>query len=109
MPMSNLEDSVAAPANEGPPVLTPLETLRHSAAHIMADAVQRLFPEAKVTIGPHIESGFYYDFDVPRPFSDEDLPRIEQRRDRERAHREAAERKINDSKSSSSPHVPSLA
>ncbi len=61
----------------GAPKLSPLETLRHSCAHIMADAVKRLFPEAKVTIGPAIETGFYYDFDVPRPFTDEDLPRIE--------------------------------
>src|SRR5512144_1199706 len=59
------------------PKLSPLETLRHSAAHVMADAVKRLFPEAKVTIGPAIETGFYYDFDVPRPFTDEDLARIE--------------------------------
>ena len=59
------------------PRLTPLETMRHSAAHVMADAVKRLFPEAKVTIGPHIETGFYYDFDMPRPFTDEDLARIE--------------------------------
>lgn len=55
----------------------PLETLRHSAAHVMADAVKRLFPEAKITIGPSIENGFYYDFDVPRPFTDEDLEKIE--------------------------------
>jgi threonyl-tRNA synthetase len=59
------------------PKLSPLQTLRHSAAHIMADAVKRLFPEAKVTIGPSIETGFYYDFDVPRPFTEEDLGRIE--------------------------------
>src|SRR5438105_839433 len=61
----------------GPPELTPLETLRHSAAHVMAHAVQRLFPGTKVTIGPHIETGFYYDFDPPAPFTDEDLPKIE--------------------------------
>src|SRR5687767_3498634 len=61
----------------GPPKLSPLETLRHSTAHVMADAVKRLFPEAKVTIGPSIETGFYYDFDMPRPFTDEDLGRIE--------------------------------
>ncbi|HEY3356853.1 MAG TPA: threonine--tRNA ligase [Polyangia bacterium] len=56
---------------------TPLETLNHSAAHIMASAVKRLFPEAKVTIGPAINNGFYYDFDVPRPFTEDDLGRIE--------------------------------
>src|SRR5262249_10309764 len=59
------------------PKLSPLETLRHSCAHVMADAVKRLHPEAKVTIGPAIDTGFYYDFDVPRPFTEEDLPAIE--------------------------------
>ena len=54
-----------------------LHLLRHSTAHIMAEAVQRLFPGAKVTIGPAIESGFYYDFDYERAFSVEDLPAIE--------------------------------
>lgn len=54
-----------------------LTILRHSAAHIMAEAVQRLFPTAKVTIGPDIESGFYYDFDYERPFTPEDLEAIE--------------------------------
>ena len=59
------------------PTLTPLETLRHSCAHVMAKAVQRLWPDAKVTIGPSIETGFYYDFDIERPFTEEDLARIE--------------------------------
>lgn len=54
-----------------------LEILRHSASHIMAQAVKALFPEAKVAIGPAIENGFYYDFDVPQPFTEEDLTRIE--------------------------------
>lgn len=54
-----------------------LEILRHSCAHIMADAVKKLFPEAKITIGPSIENGFYYDFDVSRPFTEEDLIAIE--------------------------------
>ncbi len=53
------------------------EVYRHSAAHIMADAVLRLFPEAKPTIGPAIAEGFYYDFDVHKPFTDDDLARIE--------------------------------
>lgn len=56
-----------------------LETLRHSAAHIMADAVKQLFPEAKITIGPAIEDGFYYDFDYPRGFTPEDLAKIEKK------------------------------
>lgn len=56
-----------------------LPILRHSAAHIMAEAVKELFPTAKVTIGPDIENGFYYDFDYERPFTPEDLERIEER------------------------------
>src|SRR5262245_48329227 len=55
----------------------PLSRLRHSCSHVMADAVKRLFPNAKVAIGPSIETGFYYDFDVERPFTDEDLRAIE--------------------------------
>jgi threonyl-tRNA synthetase len=55
-----------------------LEVIRHSSAHVMADAVQRLFPGTKVTIGPAIEDGFYYDFDRPDGnFTDEDLGKIE--------------------------------
>jgi threonyl-tRNA synthetase len=56
-----------------------LAVIRHSTAHVMADAVQRLFPGTKVTIGPAIEGGFYYDFDKPGPtFNEEDLKKIEQ-------------------------------
>ena len=51
--------------------------MRHSAAHVMADAVVELFPEAKVGIGPPTDDGFYYDFQVDRPFTPEDLERIE--------------------------------
>jgi len=54
-----------------------LEILRHTASHVMAQAVQNLYPEAKISIGPAIENGFYYDFDCPDTFSVEDLPRIE--------------------------------
>jgi threonyl-tRNA synthetase len=50
-----------------------LEIIRHSTSHLMAQAVKQLFPKAKVTIGPAIENGFYYDFDVDAPFSPEDL------------------------------------
>jgi threonyl-tRNA synthetase len=53
--------------------------LRHSTAHVMAQAVQELFPEAKLGIGPPIENGFYYDFDVETPFVPEDLEKIESR------------------------------
>ncbi|MFZ2754727.1 MAG: threonine--tRNA ligase [Lysobacteraceae bacterium] len=54
-----------------------LEILRHSTAHLLAQAVQRLFPGAQVTIGPVIDNGFYYDFAYERPFTPEDLPAIE--------------------------------
>jgi len=53
-----------------------LEVLRHSTAHVMAQAVKRLFPEARLAIGPPIENGFYYDFDLPRPLTPEDLEKI---------------------------------
>src|SRR6195256_1560119 len=56
-----------------------LEIIRHSTAHLLANAVQELFPEAQVTIGPVIEDGFYYDFAYKRPFSTEDLAAIEKR------------------------------
>jgi len=56
-----------------------LELLRHDAAHIMAQAVQALFPGTQVTIGPSIENGFYYDFATKKPFSSEDLEKIEKK------------------------------
>ena len=55
-----------------------INIIRHSAAHIMAQAVQRLFPGTKVTIGPVIENGFFYDFDPEKPFTEEDLVKIEE-------------------------------
>ncbi|MBI2858051.1 MAG: threonine--tRNA ligase [Chloroflexi bacterium] len=54
-----------------------LEQMRHSASHVMAEAVQDLFPGAKFGIGPAIEDGFYYDFDLPRPLTNDDLSAIE--------------------------------
>ena len=54
-----------------------LQILRHSASHVMAQAVKRLFPEVKLAIGPAIDTGFYYDFDSPNPFTAEDLEKIE--------------------------------
>ena len=57
----------------------PLPTLRHSASHVMAQAVKESFPEARLAIGPSIEEGFYYDFQLSRPFTPEDLERIETR------------------------------
>ncbi|MDP3789111.1 MAG: threonine--tRNA ligase [Candidatus Omnitrophota bacterium] len=56
-----------------------LETLRHSASHIMADAVKQLYPDVKLGIGPAIEDGFYYDFDRKEPFVPEDLAKIEEK------------------------------
>jgi threonyl-tRNA synthetase len=78
----DLHTPVAATAAELVPVRATdpagLEVIRHSTAHVMADAVQRLFPGTKVTIGPAIEDGFYYDFDKPGDgFTDDDLRRIE--------------------------------
>ncbi|HTK09417.1 MAG TPA: threonine--tRNA ligase [Ktedonobacteraceae bacterium] len=58
---------------------TPLQRMRHSIAHVMAEAVQELFPEARFGIGPAIEDGFYYDFELPRALTPEDLPDIERR------------------------------
>jgi threonyl-tRNA synthetase len=54
-----------------------LYRIRHTVAHVMAEAVLRKFPEAKIAIGPPIENGFYYDFDLPRPLKEEDLPELE--------------------------------
>ena len=58
---------------------SPLQRMRHSAAHVMAEAVQEMFPGAKFAIGPAIEDGFYYDFELPRPLTPDDFPEIEQR------------------------------
>lgn len=76
---------LASPVPETCAALEPLEAsspegltlLRHSAAHILAAAARRLFPGVKVSIGPAIENGFYYDFDYSRPFTPEDFPAIE--------------------------------
>lgn len=64
---------VSADTKEG------LDIVRHSAAHIMAEAVSALFPEAKFAIGPTIDDGFYYDFDTAKPFTPEDLEKIEEK------------------------------
>ena len=62
-----------------------LSVLRHSSAHLLAEAVRRLYPGVKVAIGPPIENGFYYDFEFPEPIGEEDLPRIEEEIRRELA------------------------
>src|SRR5215210_1813728 len=54
-----------------------LAVLRHSSAHLLAEAVRRLYPDVKIAIGPPIENGFYYDFEFPEPIREEDLERIE--------------------------------
>jgi threonyl-tRNA synthetase len=59
--------------------MTNIETVRHSLAHILALAVQELYPRTKFGIGPCIENGFYYDFELPYPLSSEDLPKIEKK------------------------------
>src|SRR5271165_2248628 len=71
----------AALAESAPsmPDRAPLPELRHTAAHVLAYAVQDLFPEAKPTIGPAIENGFYYDFDRATPFTPEDLEKLNAR------------------------------
>src|SRR6187455_1861155 len=69
-----------------------LYVLRHSTAHLLAEAVRRLYPGVKVAIGPPIENGFYYDFEFPEPISEDDLPRIEEEINRELAEGRAWER-----------------
>src|SRR5579875_4143163 len=66
---------------ESLPIDTPegLAVLRHSSAHVLAQAVQQLFPQARLGIGPPISNGFYYDFGVEQPFTPEDLERLEER------------------------------
>lgn len=85
-----------------------LKKIRHTASHVMAMAVQKLFPKAQVTIGPWIENGFYYDFDNPEPFSDKDLKAIQKEMVkiinrklpvvREEVSREEAQRRIEEIK-----------
>ncbi len=69
-------DSVAIITEKSPEAL---DIIRHSTSHLMAQAVKELFPKAKVTIGPSIDNGFYYDFDVDTPFTPEDLELIEKK------------------------------
>src|SRR6185436_5065245 len=69
-----------------------LYVLRHSTAHLLAEAVRRLYPGVKIAIGPPIENGFYYDFEFPEPISEDDLPKIEEEIDRELAEGRSWER-----------------
>ncbi|GAB4132627.1 MAG: threonine--tRNA ligase [Cyanobacteria bacterium J069] len=110
--MANAVASAAQPEDESPkkiylPRTSESETLkkiRHTTSHVMAMAVQKLFPKAQVTIGPWIENGFYYDFDSPEPFTEKDLKAIKKEMNkiinrklpviREEVSREEAERRI---------------
>lgn len=74
----NADATVAVITDKDPEAL---DIVRHSTAHLMAQAVKELYPEAQVTIGPAIENGFYYDFSYTRPFTPEDLKAIEKRMD----------------------------
>jgi len=71
-----------------------LARMRHSAAHLMAEAVQEIFPDAKFGIGPAIEHGFYYDFDLPRALTPDDLAEIERRMTANRALAEPFRREV---------------
>ena len=98
------EDATVAILTDKDPAA--LEVLRHSAAHVLATAVREIFPKAGIGFGPPIEDGFYYDFEVPRPFTPEDLAQIESVMqevaakdypfEREVVDREAANRKFAD-------------
>ena len=73
------EERKEKPHQEEPYEKSELYRIRHSAAHVMAQAVMEMFPEAKIAIGPPVEDGFYYDFDLPRPLTPDDLEAIEKR------------------------------
>ncbi|WP_448598820.1 threonine--tRNA ligase [Thermoleptolyngbya sp.] len=110
--MSNAVSSAAQPEDESAPKIylprtsesETLKKIRHTTSHVMAMAVQKLFPKAQVTIGPWIENGFYYDFDSPEPFTEKDLKAIKKEMTqiinrklpviREEVSREEAERRI---------------
>ena len=105
--ISESPDSPEKPAKINLPRTSESETLkkiRHTTSHVMAMAVQKLFPKAQVTIGPWIENGFYYDFDSPEPFTEKDLKAIKKEMIkiinrklpviREEVSREEAERRI---------------
>jgi threonyl-tRNA synthetase len=77
--MNSEEDRHLKLAGEADCAPEPLPTLRHSTAHLMAQAVKQIFPEVKVAIGPAIDDGYYYDFAKPAPFTPEDLEKIESR------------------------------
>lgn len=77
--MAQVSDETAIQADVDNSEALELAKMRHSAAHVMAEAVLSIFPDAKLAIGPAIENGFYYDFDLPRSLTPDDLEAIEQR------------------------------
>ncbi|MGC1309958.1 MAG: threonine--tRNA ligase [Phormidesmis sp.] len=110
-PGSDNANAASEAAEQAPPIKLlrtheseKLERIRHTFSHVMAMAVQRLFPKAQVTIGPSIDYGFYYDFDAPEPFTEKDLKAIKKEMikivkkgltvDREEVSREEAKQRI---------------
>src|SRR3954464_6679659 len=94
--LSVAEDPAAAgapPAHEGPP-MTELERIRHSCTHVLATAILRLWPEAQFAAGPPVETGFYYDVDLPHRISPEDFPAIESEMKKEIKANNPFEKKI---------------
>ncbi|HEV2527721.1 MAG TPA: threonine--tRNA ligase [Thermomicrobiales bacterium] len=83
-----IDNELDVDISEGDEQAFELARMRHSTAHLMAEAVAELFPEAKFAIGPAIENGFYYDIDLPRPLTPDDLSEIETRMKRHRKARE---------------------
>lgn len=75
--MSEHEHEIRHMIDSSVPELSPLETIRHSAAHVMADAIKRLWPDAKLAFGPHTEDGFYYDIEMEHRLVPEDFEAIE--------------------------------
>src|SRR5512133_3145770 len=74
--------------------MTDLERLRHSASHILATAILKIWPEAQFAAGPPVENGFYYDVDLPHRISPEDFPRIEEEMKKEIKANHVFERKV---------------
>ena len=106
MAKADIEQDLGAGAAEEGDLLY---KMRHSAAHVMAEAVLEMFPDARLAIGPPIEDGFYYDFDLPRPLTPDDLAEIEERmraHRRRRARSSAARSARDEARAQSSPTSP---
>ena len=94
MDLSHVIDRDAQIAIVTPKQPEALELIRHDAAHVMAEAVQELYPDTQVTIGPAIENGFYYDFARDEPFTPDDLVEIESEDARDRRRDEPIVREV---------------